>query len=92
MYLTQSLHRNLQLDPDGVCTVYGGRTRTWSESADRVVRLAAGLKSLGVAQGDRVAILSLNSDRYHEYLLATWPTTSPTSSNMPSTQCPTTPP
>lgn len=72
MYLTQSLHRNAQLDGDGVATVFGDRLRTWSESRDRVARLAAGLKTLGVGVGDRVAILSLNSDRYHEYLLATW--------------------
>ncbi len=31
-----------------------------------------GCTQIGVASGDRVAILSLNSDRYHEYLLATW--------------------
>jgi len=72
MYLTQSLHRNVQIDGDGVATVFGDRVRTWSESADRIARLAAGLKHLGVELGDRVAMLSLNSDRYHEYLLATW--------------------
>jgi len=72
MYLTQSLHRNAQLDGGGVATVYGDRVRTWDESADRVARLAAGFVELGVSVGDRVAILSLNSDRYHEYLLATW--------------------
>jgi len=72
MYLTQPLHRNLQQDPDGIATVYGDRVRTWAESADRIARLGAGLTELGVGAGDRVAILSLNSDRYHEFLLATW--------------------
>jgi acyl-CoA synthetase (AMP-forming)/AMP-acid ligase II len=72
MYLTQSLHRNVQCDPTGIATVFGDRRRTWAESAERVARLGAGLKALGVGVGDRVAILSLNSDRYHEYLLATW--------------------
>jgi acyl-CoA synthetase (AMP-forming)/AMP-acid ligase II len=70
--LTQSLHRNSQIDGNRTATVYGDRTRTWAESADRVARLASGLKELGVGPGDRVAMLSLNSDRYHEYLLATW--------------------
>jgi acyl-CoA synthetase (AMP-forming)/AMP-acid ligase II len=72
MYLTQTLHRNVQLDGGGIATVYGDRTRTWAESADRVAHLAKGLTELGVGAGDRVAILSLNSDRYHEYLFATW--------------------
>jgi acyl-CoA synthetase (AMP-forming)/AMP-acid ligase II len=35
-----------------------------------VARLAGALHALGVARGDRVAILSLNSDRYAELLLA----------------------
>ncbi len=72
MYLTQSLHRNVQQDGDGVATIFGDRVRTWSESIDRIARLAAGFKALGVSTGDRMAILSLNSDRYHEYLFATW--------------------
>lgn len=72
MYLTQSLHRNTQQDPDGIATLFGDRVRTWSQSRDRIARLAAGLGSLGVRAGDRVAMLGLNSDRYHEYLFATW--------------------
>ena len=72
MHLTQSLHRNVQQDPGGVATVFSDRVTTWAESFARVGRLAAGLRSLGVAEGDRVAILSLNSDRYHEYYFACW--------------------
>jgi acyl-CoA synthetase (AMP-forming)/AMP-acid ligase II len=72
MYLTQSLHRAVQQNPHGDATVCGDRVRTWAESADRVARLAAGLLALGVRPGDRVGILGLNSDRYHEYLFATW--------------------
>ncbi|WP_113701786.1 acyl-CoA synthetase [Nonomuraea lactucae] len=72
MYLTQGLHRALQQTPDLAATVYGDRIRTYKESAARVARLAGALRGLGVAEGDRVAMLSLNSDRYHEYLLAVW--------------------
>lgn len=70
MYLTQGLHRSVQQTPDAVMTVFGGRKRTFREVADRVARLAGALRGLGVGDGDRVAMLSLNSDRYHEYLLA----------------------
>ncbi|MET9485972.1 long-chain fatty acid--CoA ligase [Nocardia sp. NPDC006630] len=70
MYLTQGLHRAAQQTPDAVMTIFGDRTRTFREGLDRVARLASALRDLGVGDGDRVAILGLNSDRYHEYLLA----------------------
>lgn len=70
MYLTQGLHRGLQQTPDAVMTVCGGREQTFRTVAERVARLAGGLRTLGVRSGDRVAMLSMNSDRYHEYLLA----------------------
>ncbi len=70
MYLTQALHRWARQTPDMLATIFGDRVRTWAQSADRVARLAAALQGVGVAPGDRVAMLALNSDRYHEYLLA----------------------
>jgi acyl-CoA synthetase (AMP-forming)/AMP-acid ligase II len=70
VYLTQSLHRSLQQGPERIATIFGERTRTFAEQADRVARLAGAMHGLGVAAGDRVAILSLNSDRYAELLLA----------------------
>ncbi|KAA1416943.1 long-chain fatty acid--CoA ligase [Nocardioides humilatus] len=70
MYLTQGLHRALQAKPAAIATICGDRVRTIAEQGDRVARLASGLRSLGVAEGDRVAILAMNSDRYAEYLLA----------------------
>src|SRR5690349_25100515 len=69
MYMTQALHRLAQQEPDRPLTVYQGRVRTVAESADRVARLAGALRSAGVGPGDRVGMLSLNSDCYHEFML-----------------------
>jgi acyl-CoA synthetase (AMP-forming)/AMP-acid ligase II len=70
MHLTQGLHRAVQQQPGTVMTIFGERKRTFREAADRVARLAGAMRELGVRDGDRVAMLSLNSDRYSEYLLA----------------------
>jgi acyl-CoA synthetase (AMP-forming)/AMP-acid ligase II len=70
MQLTQSLHRSVQQNPDGLATVYKDRTRTYADHRDRVARLAGAIRGLGVGEGDRVGILSLNSDRYVELLYA----------------------
>ncbi|MBF6318332.1 long-chain-fatty-acid--CoA ligase [Nocardia cyriacigeorgica] len=70
MYLTQFLHRALQQRPGDIATICGDRVRTVAESADRVARFAGALHALGVQRGERVGILALNSDRYHEYYLA----------------------
>ncbi|MFE1909209.1 long-chain fatty acid--CoA ligase [Streptomyces gardneri] len=72
MYLTQSLHQALQQRPDSPMTVCGDRVRTTRKVADRVARLAGGFRDLSVAEGDRVAVLALNSDRYHEIFYASW--------------------
>lgn len=67
-YLTQGLHRSVRQNPDATAVTDGDRTTTFRELYDRVARLAGGLNDLGVGTDDRVAILSLNSDRYIEVL------------------------
>lgn len=73
MQITQSLSRATQINPNGIATIHGDRQQTWQEFSKRVSQLAGGLiNTLDLQQGDRVAILSLNSDRYLEskYALA----------------------
>jgi acyl-CoA synthetase (AMP-forming)/AMP-acid ligase II len=70
MRLTHGLHRGLRQYPDEPATIDALGVRTWRESADRVARLAGGFRGLGLSQGDRIAILALNSSAYHECELA----------------------
>lgn len=51
-------------------SVFDGRPQTWGGLRRRAGLLAAGLQTLGVATGDRVAVLANNSDRYMELYLA----------------------
>ncbi|RCW69417.1 long-chain-fatty-acid--CoA ligase [Pseudorhodoferax soli] len=67
MYLTQGLRRAVQQTPGAIASVFQGRRRTFAELGARVARLGGLLRSLGVAPGDRVGMLSLNSDWYLEY-------------------------
>src|SRR4051812_38145469 len=71
MNITHGLRRALQINPNGLATVYGARRRNWGEVGARVARLAGGLQAGGIGLGGRVAILSFNSDRYLELYLAT---------------------
>jgi long-chain acyl-CoA synthetase len=58
---------------DAPASVFEGRTRTWGEVLDRAARIASGLRKLGVSPGDRVAVLSANSDDFMVlYLAVPW--------------------
>jgi long-chain acyl-CoA synthetase len=70
MALTQFIRRAAQVRRNDAATVFGDRTRSWSAFWDRIARLAAGIRGLGVGEGDRVALLANNSDRYLEYFFA----------------------
>ena len=71
MQVTQTLRKAAQVGSDRPLTIFGNRTRTAGEVIERVRRAGAALTELGVAPGDRVGILALNSDRYFELLFAT---------------------
>lgn len=68
--LPAMIERAARLNPNGDATSCAGRQFTWAEVENRVARLASALRSFGLAEGDRVAILSLNSDRYYETVFA----------------------
>ena len=70
MNITHGLRRALQVNPRGVAILEGERKLTWAEVGERVGRLSGALRQLGVAKGDRVAVLMLNSGRYLELYLA----------------------
>ena len=68
------LRRALQINPNGLAIVCGDRRQTWRRSRRPrgAPRRRASARS-APETGDRVAILSLNSDRYLElYLAAGW--------------------
>ena len=71
MRISSMIKRAVQLSGPGMATDYLERRQTWNQFGERVAKLAGALVKLGVAPGDRVAMLSLNSDRYLEYFFAT---------------------
>ena len=70
MQLIQGLNRAVTINPGGTATIFRARRFTWGAVGERIARLAGGLARLGVAHGERVAILALNSDRYWEAMYA----------------------
>lgn len=73
MQLTQALARAVQTRHRYTATIYNDRRRTWREIGERVPRIAAGLRGLGLQPGDRLAVLALNSDNYIElFFAAAW--------------------
>lgn len=73
MQITQALKRAAAGRPEALAIVCGARRHTFSQVQGRVARLAAALRRTGVQPGDRVGVLSLNSDRYIEsYMAVPW--------------------
>ncbi|WP_373089104.1 long-chain-fatty-acid--CoA ligase [Sneathiella sp.] len=68
MQLTSAIRRAAQANPNAMATIYKDRQQSWSEFVTRTAKLAGALQKTGMKPGDRVAMLSLNSDRYLEYV------------------------
>jgi long-chain acyl-CoA synthetase len=68
--LSHFVTRAALVNGNGTATIDGDRRRTWSEVLSRVQRSAASLTNLGLEAGERLAILSPNSDTYLEYLFS----------------------
>jgi long-chain acyl-CoA synthetase len=68
MYATVAwpLARAARIRADEEAIVDGPVRRTWAQVHDRLSRLSDGLGRLGVAQGDRVAVLAYNSGQHLE--------------------------
>lgn len=72
IHLTQFIERAARHSGGNEAVRFGARRSTWASLNTATRELAGGLRDLGVAAGDRVAILALNSDRYVEILFACW--------------------
>lgn len=72
MSLLQAMRRHAAFRAQKIATVKGDVRHDWRQFEDRVLRLAEGLRSLGVSPGDAVGILALNSRAYLEAEFAIW--------------------
>ena len=65
----QPLTRALTTAPGACAVVCQDNRRTFAELGSRCRRLAGAMRKLGLAPGDRVGVIALNSDRYLELYL-----------------------
>jgi long-chain acyl-CoA synthetase len=73
MNLAQLLHAAARRLPQAGALALGTRTvASYAELSARVARLAGGLRVLGLAPGDRVAMAMKNCPEYYEVLFACW--------------------
>jgi acyl-CoA synthetase (AMP-forming)/AMP-acid ligase II len=70
MRLTQAIIRAEQVKGNQIATLCDARKTTWSDFRNQVAKMAAVMKRKGLAEGDRVALLGLNSDYYLQAMFA----------------------
>jgi len=70
MYISQLLERAVQTKRDAIATICGGRAHSYGQFKTRVQKFAGALREQGITDGQRVAILAHNSDRYLEFYYA----------------------
>ncbi|MBX9884527.1 MAG: AMP-binding protein, partial [Novosphingobium sp.] len=68
--LGQALRHAVHVRGEGTAVIDGARSFSWNAFADRVARLAGAFASLGLTQGGRVVLLSLNSHHSLECFFA----------------------
>ena len=62
--LPEMLNRTVQKSPSETALIYFGAKINYSEVQDHVDRLAAGLQSLGIKKGDRIALFMPNCPQF----------------------------
>ena len=72
MILTQPLHKGRREKPEAMAVVFGEHRLSFSRFTDRVARLGAALRALGMGPGERVGMMSFNSHRFVEFFFGTW--------------------
>ena len=71
MVVTEFLDLSALLVPERIAIAFEGRRYSYAQLKERVNRLADALSRLGLAKGDRAAILEVNCNQYVEACLAT---------------------
>jgi fatty-acyl-CoA synthase len=64
--------RRARKSPERIAVLHEGAELTYAQLHERVARLAAALRGLGVTAGDRVAFLGPNHPAFFETMFATW--------------------
>jgi len=66
MSIVDGLKKSVRDRPQKIASICGGSRLTFQQMDERVNRLSSALSRLGIARGDRVAVLSLNCHRFFE--------------------------